>query len=600
MRNSCCFACLIFLFLPIIKADLYSLAELTQQVREVIESSAKYRFPENNNEHFANLDPEKQDYGTFDFIIVGGGTSGGVLANRLTEHKSFKVLVLEAGSADPNTAAILGIHNYMINNIWNWGFNTTPQNNSCLISNKICRFPRGKVLGGSSELNGALHVRGNRRDYDRWAEIVGNKSWSYKSVLPYFRKSEHASAFHPKDKKYHGSEGPQSISLAPAVPGLTEAVIQGFKNLHYKVVDYNGKSQEGCGMVQSYLNYNIRSGSNYSFFRPAIKRPNLTISLKSFVTKVILEGKTAVGVEFVKEGKTFFAKASNEVIMSAGAVSSPQVLMLSGIGPTDELNKHGIEVVADLPVGKHLSEHVILTNAMTLSTNTVFYNVTLDQAMDLWSKRQGPFMANVGRVIAFKDFNGDKLADAELFFGFPLNIDPSGNFIVNSVAPYIQVMQPHSEGEVTLKSSDPRDFPLINPNLLGDERDFEQMYEAVKVLLDLNGTLPIKLISSNRGFSIVDFPKSHECSLCCQKFSKKWWFCLFKYYSSCGFHPIGTTRMGKNSSDSVVDSDLKVHGIKNLRVVDAGIMPRLNSGHTNAPVVMIAEKISDVIKNAYY
>ncbi|XP_066148167.1 glucose dehydrogenase [FAD, quinone]-like [Euwallacea fornicatus] len=228
------------------------LAELTQQVQDVIQSSASLRFPENIDEHFANLDPEIQ--------------GGGVLANHLTERESLHVIVLEVGPADPDTAAILGIYDHLINNSRNWRFNTMSQNNSCptLVLNKICRFSRGKALRDRSELNAAIYVKGNRREYDRWTLMVGSKSWSYDALLPYFPKFENSCALHPKRRKevVPGINGPQRVNPAPPVPGLINDVIEGFENLSYKVVDYNGRSHKGCGMVQSYSNYNTRAGSN--------------------------------------------------------------------------------------------------------------------------------------------------------------------------------------------------------------------------------------------------------------------------------------------------------------------------------------------------
>ncbi|XP_066148347.1 L-sorbose 1-dehydrogenase-like [Euwallacea fornicatus] len=581
------------LFIPACYANLWDVTKLIQEAKAVSSQYVSYVLPANNEAYFTNFTASAPvDFGTFDFIIAGGGTAAGVLAYRLIQA-GFSVLVVEAGGEASDTSVILGFSSYLEGSDANWGFYTTPQVNGCLTSaNRQCSYPSGKALGGTTGISDGVYARGSPQDYDNWA-AMGNTGWAYKDVLPYFKKSENADFILNKDADCHGRNGPQGISFGPDTPGLTTQLLEGFKEIGLREVDYNGESQLGCSRIQLYLSNNIRSGSNYCFFRPIRDSPNLNISLNSLVTKVVMENKRAVGIEFVKDGQYYTANASNEVILSAGAIGSPQILMLSGIGPAAQLKKFGIEVIADLPVGQHFRDHAYLVG-VSFPTKETYYNVSLDQAVDLWMHGQGPLIRDLEGVISFHDLDNDAQPDIDIVSYIVASRDPSGNFFINAVEVLIQILQPHFEGEVTLASGDPRDYPLINPNLLANDVDVELIYQGLQIILALNDTEAYRNISS--GFMVAAHAACDETS---ERMTKDWWFCVIRAFTGPCWHSTGTTRMGTCTNDSVVDPDLKVHGIDRLRVVDAGVMPTLNSGHTNAPVVMIAEKISDVIIRDY-
>ncbi|CAH1183170.1 unnamed protein product [Ceutorhynchus assimilis] len=586
---------------------------IAENVEKLLDNFESYTYPTNNeiffesNEKTADSTCEEKEY---DFIIVGAGTAGGVLANRLTEEEDFTVLALEAGDEPPQLSDMLAVSIYLHRTPYNWGYNTTAQKNMCLGSrDNKCAYPRGKMLGGSSSINFGMYVRGHRQNFDHWASL-GNPGWSYADVLPYFKKAEHAT-FDNADRDYHGFDGPQKISVPEDTPLLTEALMKAHIELGKNETDYNGKEQDGVARLQFFLDKNIRASSNHAFIKPVKNRRNLEISVNSYVTKILINGNTAFGVQYLKNGKECTAKASKEVILSAGAINSPQLLMLSGIGPKEELAKHGIELIADLPVGKYLQDHQFFPGIFYRPKREFYHNSILEN-VKLWTENKRPLTPSMGQqIVSFWNFLGleGTVPEIELFFfGPPLisyhlaailgytdeyiesfkTLNPYSDINVN-----IELLHPLSEGSVTLNSRDPRDFPLIDPNYFSDPKgvDLELMYEGVKVALKLNETEAFKSL----GLELISIPYP-TCDSKFEKMSKPWWFCALKTLSSTLFHPISTTRMGPNPETSVVNSKLKVHGIQNLRVVDAGVMPDHISGHPNAATVMIAEKISDEIK----
>ncbi|CAG9764956.1 unnamed protein product [Ceutorhynchus assimilis] len=592
-------------------ASISNFAELYKETEDLIRLSETYQRLENNNEYFTNFDPNKKpfDYGTFDFIVVGAGTAGGVVANRLSES-SFKVLLVEAGPRNPDTVSVPALGGYFIRTPWDWGYNTTVQENVCLATiDKRCIYPRGKMWGGSSSLNGNHYTRGSKWDYDLWAEIVGNNDWSYENILPYFKKAEKAMFKIDFDRNYHGFSGLQCVDLPEDTPGLTTMLLEAFKEKGSIELDYHGQSPYGISRVQNFLDGNIRAGTAHAYIRPAADRHNLIISDNSLVTKVIITNNRAVGIEFVKNGKLYFAQASKEVILSAGAINTPQVLMLSGIGPLQELKKHGIKVVKDLPVGKNLQEHVGFF-APFFRTNHTYYNLTLKEQLNFWYANKRPMTSGAGsQVISFTNLKNNTYSrpDIELLVIGPRfvssTIATSNRFNEEYTAAYqilneytdfaisVNLLHPESKGEVTLQSNDPRKYPLIDLNSFSVEKDLETMYQSIKSLLELQNTKAFKNFKAERLF--VAMPG------CDEKYkidSKKWWYCALKQVAFPGYHPIGTAIMGADPCNSVIDSELKVHGIRGLRIADASIFPVTISGHTAAPVVMIAEKVSALIK----
>ncbi|XP_050308761.1 glucose dehydrogenase [FAD, quinone]-like [Anthonomus grandis grandis] len=579
-------------------------------IEEAISSYSSYILPTNNNEyHIDDVPQGMTDFGTYDFIIVGGGTAGGVLANRLTEEP-FSVLVLEAGKEGPSWAAVLGISPLFYRSEWVWGYNSTPQTTSCLGSrNHQCFYPRGKALGGSSVVNGGLYVRGHPKDYDRWEE-AGNPGWSYKECLPYFKKSENAKFTHKIDRASHGSNGPQTIDIPEDTPELTSNLLDAFGSIGKPEIDYNGPSLNGAGRMQYYLDYNTRSSSAHAFFKPIKHRQNLRISLESFVTKIRIFQRPlkAYGVEFIKNGQRYFATARTEVILSAGAINSPQILMLSGIGPKGELQQHNINVVADLPVGKGLLDHVNFP-CVFYRTNTSFYNVTLMEGMNLWREAKRPLVEGIGaQIIGFFNFEGSEESQPEIEIyvnratpSLPQYFNMNDDIIESykhfnsytDILVNVVLLHPRSVGSVRLQSSNPRNYPLIHTNYLSDldNNDIENMYKGIQAILKLNET---KAFQNFHGKLMV--PAIPGCDDKFERMSREWWYCALRTVAHTLFHPVGTTRMGSSPSTSVVNADLRVHGIGKLRVVDAGVIPSHISGHTNAAVVMLAEKIADVIK----
>ncbi|XP_050310086.1 glucose dehydrogenase [FAD, quinone]-like [Anthonomus grandis grandis] len=594
-------------------AQRQNVEQLTQRIRDAKDSAKKYQFPVNNEEFFQ---VKKCDAGEFDFIIVGTGSAGGVLANRLTEIKEWNILALEAGPETPDISNILGMNIYMHNSPYNWGYNTTKQKNMCLGSkNQQCPFPRGKMMGGSSSINFGMYVRGHREDFDSWEYEFGNPGWKYEDVLPYFRKPEHATFTKNIDRPYHGHHGPQKVGIPNDTPILSQGLIDGHKELGKRELDYNGREQNGVSRLQFFLDGNTRSSSNHAFLNPVRNRKNLMVSTESLVTKILInEEKRAYGVLYVKNGIECIATAKKEVLLSAGAINSPQVLMLSGVGPKEELEKHEIELVQDLPVGKFMQDHQFFPGLFYRSKRS-YYNQSLEEQVRLWTRNQRPLTPSLGQqAVSFWNFEGPESGQPEVeffFFGPPMLSEDLALYLGytdeylevfkslqqhNDINVNIELLHPLSRGTVTLQSKNPIDFPVIDPNYFSDPEgvDLENMYRGVLEALKFNETESFQKM----GLELLVLPYP-TCDDKYKQLSKDWWYCALKTLSSTLFHPVSTTRMGPDPETSVVNHELKVHGIKDLRVVDAGVFPDHISGHPNAAVVMIAEKISDEIKDEY-
>ncbi|CAG9766880.1 unnamed protein product [Ceutorhynchus assimilis] len=597
--------------------ELFDYQRLTEEVDYVLKRYRNYVIPGNNEQYYyaskhTDSDPclGNEEY---DFIIAGTGTAGGVLANRLTEE-NYKVLALEAGEEAPTLSNMFGMNVYLHNSGLNWGYTTTPQHHGCLGSrNNSCMYPRGRVLGGSSVINFGMYVRGNRLDYDKW-EALGNPGWSYEDVLPYFKKPEHATFTGIIDEDYHGFDGPQRVGIPDDIPIMSEAIIEAHKEIGKRELDYNGADQDGVSRLQFFLDRNVRASTAHAFLNPIRDRKNLIISTRSYVSKVLIADKTAYGVEYVRDGHKCVATARKEVIVSAGSINSPQILMLSGIGPAEELLKHGIDIIEDLPVGKNMQDHLFFPGVF-YRFNHKWYDMTIQEHVKLWTENKRPLTPSLGQTaISFFNFEGPEDSQPEIelfFFGPPLvtsdlavifnfddaHIDAFGALNgLTDLCINIELLHPRSRGKVTLKSKDPRDFPLVDPNYFSDLEggDIENMYLGIVAALQLNNTEAFKKAQAE--LLVIPFPR---CDYKYEQLSKEWWYCALRSIATTLFHPIGTTSMGPDPKTSVVDSDLKVHGIKKLRVVDAGIIPDHISGHPNAAVVMIAEKISDAIKHEH-
>ncbi|XP_063922835.1 glucose dehydrogenase [FAD, quinone]-like [Zophobas morio] len=565
-----------------------------------------YELPQTNSE-FATSH-ETTDFGSYDFIIAGAGSAGSVLASRLSEIDDWRILLLEAGGEEDDFNAIPGMFPYLQFSEMNWGYYTTPQANCCLgMRDNKCMAPRGKSIGGSSAINAVLYVRGNAEDYDKWAQL-GNPGWSYEEVLPYFMKSENSQIGGNGD--YHGKGGFWGVEHATPYSDLFDVFVEANDALNQSNIDYNGAGQIGVSKTQLSIKHGKRQSAGTAFLDNARKRSNLEVVTGALVTRVNIneETKRAEGVEFATKEQKFRVSATKEVLVAAGAINTPQLLMLSGIGPSKHLEELGIDVIADLPVGQNLMEHPQFLG-LTFHTNYSAQGSNLDDSIEQYLQGSGP-LTSTAEALGF--LHGSSIdGTPTIMYAFS---PPSGssspivarmyNYNDDLIENYLNKLNPSSDvsfslillhqksrGSVTLKSSDPIDFPNVDLNMFEEEEDVDDFVKGIDFVLDLVQTEPFQRINA----TFVDIPVCGEF----EKFSREFWGCAVRHMSMTLYHPCGTTAMGLSEENSVVDSSLKVHGIASLRVVDAGIFPSTISGPTNAAVIMVAEKIADVIKNEY-
>ena len=523
----------------------------------------------------------------FDYIVVGAGSAGCVLANRLSADGRHKVLLLEAGPKD-NYLWIhipIGYGKTMFHKAYNWGYYTDPEPN---MKDRRIYWPRGRGLGGSSSINGLIFIRGQREDYDHWAQL-GNTGWDWNSVLPYFMKSEHNSR---GANATHSDKGPLWSSDIGGKHELMEAIIRGASELGVpRTEDFNSGNQEGVGYYQLFTHNGLRISSAVAYLKPARNRANLRIETYAHTTGVILEGRRAVGVRYRQNGVEREARASREVILSAGALQSPQLLQLSGIGPASLLQKHGIGVVHDLPgVGQNLQDHLQLRLMYKVSKPIT----TNDDLRTLFSQakiglqwlltRTGPLGIGINQGGLFtKILPGSATPDIQFHFG-TLSADMAGGkpHPWSGCTFSVCQLRPESRGTVEIKSTDPMEPPSMRPNYLEAETDRICAVESIKYARRLASTSALKPYLVEEYKPGADVRSDDEIL----DFARE--------YGATIFHPTGTCKMGSDSM-AVTDDRLRVHGIGGLRVVDCSIMPTLVSGNTHAPAVMIAEKASDMI-----
>ena len=522
---------------------------------------------------------------TWDYIIIGGGSAGCVLANRLSEDPEVKVLLLEAGSRDWNPFIhIPGGLGKLFGPGVNWRFHTVPQKN---MNNREVWYPQGKTLGGSSSINAMIYIRCQRQDYDNWAAL-GNKGWSYDEVLPYFMKSEDNSRL---EDRYHGKGGPLSVSDQIDPHPISKAFVSA--NKEYGLPennDFNGASMYGTGFYQVTCRNGLRRSTAVSFLNPVRNRPNLSIETGCRVTRIKIENGRAVGVELAKGQGTEFIRADREVILSAGAINSPRLLMLSGIGNSDELKKVGIEPVHELPgVGKNLQDHVN-TNIHVQTKQKISYDGH-DKFPRAWLhgirwllRRSGPAASVIVEGSSFHQSNGADRPDLQIHVAPATvvrggqTIIPGFGFTINST-----FLRPKSKGTVTLRSANPADEPLIDPNYLGEPHDRQMAVTSVRIIREILDQPSLAHLIDFERLPGGDAQTDEE---------------ILEYareYACCDYHPVGTCKMGADHM-AVVDSELRVHGIEALRVIDSSVMPVLPSGNTNAPTIMIAERGADLVR----
>jgi choline dehydrogenase len=523
----------------------------------------------------------------YDYVIVGGGSAGCTLASRLSEDPDCKVLLLEAGPRDLSPYIHLPVCYYKTTKgALTWNFNLAPQSNQGGIAPP---YTQARVLGGGSSINAQVYIRGTAEDYDGWKRM-GCSGWSYRDVLPYFRRSEANNRF---ADEFHGNDGPLGVSDQRHTHPLSRAFIRACQQygMPYNS-DFNGQRQSGAGLYQVTNRDGRRCSAAVGYLRPARLRPNLTVRTGVLAQRLVLEKGRAIAVKCIAGNGLFVARAEREIIVTAGAINSPKLLMLSGIGPARHLTSLGIKTVADLPgVGQNLHDHLDIF---------MMYNVKDIESYDAYRKfarqlsaglryavyRDGPVSATVVEAGAFWSTDGSADA-ANLQYHF---LAGSGIEAVTDTASKSNgctlnayFLHPRSRGSVALKSADPQEPPVIDPNFLAEQDDLDRTVESVMIGQEI---MSKPAISRYIASEFMPGPETRR---------RADYEAYVRRESRSGYHPVGTCRMG-NDDMAVVDTELRVHGVEGVRVADASVMPRLVSGNTNAPTIMIAEKASDILR----
>ncbi len=525
---------------------------------------------------------------TFDYIVVGAGTAGCVLANRLTEDGKSTVLLLEAGGSDLSIwiQMPIGYGRTFFDKRINWMYDTEAVEG---LGGRSSYWPRGKVIGGSGSINAMVYVRGQPRDFDDW-HAAGNPGWGWDDVLPFFTKSEDFDRF----SAHHGRGGPQHVTeITPHVHPVCHSFIETAEGLGFPVTsDFNGSNPEGVGFYQINTRGGWRASTANAFLHPALKRKNLKLQTKSHATRVLFEGNRAVGVEYRRGGKLSPVRARREVILSGGAINSPQLLLLSGVGDGAALAGHGIEVQRHLPaVGRNLQDHLAVSYFYKVRTATLNDELhpllgKAQAALRFAFDRRGPLSLSVNQSGGFVRSGPEASAvDLQLYFSpvsytkTPLaarkllNPDPFSAFLLS-----FNSCRPTSRGYLELRSANPLEHPLIQPNYLSTEADIAEVLAGNRLLRRIASSRPLADMITEE---LIPGP---------QVVTEEDQLADFRARADTVYHPTGTCAMGPDAATSVVDAQLRVHGIEGLRVIDASIFPNITSGNTNAPTVMVAEK----------
>jgi len=516
-----------------------------------------------------------------DYVIVGGGSAGCVLARRLSDDPKTSVLLLEAGGpAAQREFVIPAAFSKLFRSVHDWAFYTDPQPH---LGNRQLYWPRGKVLGGSSSINAMIYIRGHRQDFDYWRNL-GNTGWGFNDVLPYFKKSENQTRI---DSEYHGHSGPLCVSDLRTVNPLSRAFVEAAAELGFPLnADFNGAHQEGFGLYQVTQKRGKRCSAANAFLNPVRKRPNLTVHSGAHATRLLFEGRRATGIGYLRSGKPEVARARREILVCCGSVQSPQLLMLSGIGPADHLRSLGIPIVAELPgVGQNLQDHLFLAVAYQCKKPVTLDKVeTLLNFLRYLAFKTGPLTSNVAESGGFLTVTPTAPApDLQFHFGpvYYLNhgfTRPEGHGF--SIGPTL--LRPKSRGRITLRSADPLAPPAIQPDYLAEESDVRVLVEGIRLARRFAQTKAFAKYCGGEHCPGAGTQSDDALAAYVRKSAET------------VYHPVGTCKMGSDAT-AVVDDHLRVHGIQGLRVVDASIMPTLIGGNTNAATIMIAEKAADLI-----
>ncbi|XP_075221752.1 glucose dehydrogenase [FAD, quinone]-like [Lycorma delicatula] len=564
----------------------------------------------------------------YDFIVIGAGPAGSVVANRLSEIPFWDVLLLESGVDDNVYTDVPILSTYLWFTEYNWNYRMEPIKEACLgLKDQICPWPAGKGMGGGSIINAMIYTRGNFRDFDEWA-AMGNDGWSYEDVLPYFKKSEGVNIPGINGSPYHSTKGPLSVEYTSYRSPLLDAFLRAGKEKGYRLVDYNNPSSHiGFSTIQATVKRGKRVSAATAFVRPVRRRKNFHVSQRSHATKILInpDTKRAYGVEFVKKGRKRIILARKEVIVSAGAFNSPQLLMLSGIGHRNHLESLGIPVLQDLPVGDNLQEHLSmagLTFLVNQTIGTVAKRILLKfpALLTQYFKKGEGILTTLGCEglgyiqTKYANTTSNDRPDIEYIF-VPISLASDGgsslrktmgitDYLYDSVYKDINGLDswsiwpmqlyPYSRGYVRLVSRDPFRQPLINGRFLSDERDLLVIVEGLKMALEIADTNAMRRYGS--WLHRTPIPQCAEFGFG----SDDYWGCSVRHITTQLHHQCGTCKMGpERDSGAVVNPRLQVYGIKGLRVIDTSIIPTIPASHTMAAAYMIGEKGSDLIKETW-